>query len=140
VAPVRPCLTPALALSGVAARPLPPPLAAPRAPAPPRLAPRRAGARACRAAPRRAGLVRAAAADGADASASPAAAPPPPVRLPRHATWEGIPPPPRAIDVELPPLSRGGAEDPYDLVVRFADRKSARVLLHACARAAALAR
>jgi len=52
---------------------------------------------------------------GGAAGGAPAAAPP---RASRHATWEGIPPPPRQLELELPPLSRGGEGDPYDLVVR----------------------
>jgi lycopene cyclase-like protein len=109
----------------------PPPAGALR---PPRAAlalpPRRAAGvaaapRACRAARRRAVAAlppRAAAADGAESSvgdsatsAAPASAP----RASRHATWEGIPPPPLALDIKLPALSRGGADAPYDLVVRM---------------------
>jgi hypothetical protein len=83
--------------------------------------------RACRAARRSAAplRVRAAAADGSESSpggeggaaatTTSAAAP----RPSRHATWEGIPPPPLALEIELPPLSRGGADAPYDLVVRW---------------------
>ena len=43
---------------------------------------------------------------------SPRAGTPPPE------LWEGVPPPPRPIDVSLPRLTRGSVDDPYDLVAR----------------------
>lgn len=39
-----------------------------------------------------------------------------------HAAWEGVPPPPCNLDVQLPALSRGSVEDPYDLLVRVRRR------------------
>ena len=34
-----------------------------------------------------------------------------------HADWQGVPPPPRPIDIDLPAFTRGTAEKPFDLLI-----------------------